>query len=225
MWCLRTLANLGLRATEAECTWNIWLLLEMGITSTSKHSKPELLADMFYFYDVFNSVEMWLLDLILNRYRGQISYIFLYTRSANASQFEFVNLPSSLIQREASSFGINFKTLLKSVSPCDEIFCCVWMRCIKPHSKGQIHLWCNFQGILQRFEIFFIQMITAQEAWTLPQLDPCAFCTECQSYSGFLKCSFGLRDEVVTDHFHFSLSQGENSTDEANLAYSLVIHT
>lgn len=58
MWCLRTLANLGLRATEAECTGKMWLLLEVGIASTSKHSKPEVLVDMFYFYDVFNSVEI-----------------------------------------------------------------------------------------------------------------------------------------------------------------------
>lgn len=66
-------------------------------------------------------------------------------------------------------------------------------------------------------------MITAQGARTLLQFDPCAFCTECQSYIGFLICSYGVRDEVVTDHFHFSINQDENSTDEVNVKYSLSI--
>lgn len=68
-------------------------------------------------------------------------------------------------------------------------------------------------------------MITAQGAWTLLQFDPCVFCMEYQSYIGFLICSYGVRDEVVTDHFHFSLSQDENSTDEVNVTYSLAVRT
>lgn len=75
------------------------------------------------------------------------------------------------------------------------------------------------------FEIFLIQMITAQGAWTLLQFDPCAFCTECQSDIGFLMCSYGVRDEVVTDHFHFNLIQKENSRDEVNVTCSLTVHT
>lgn len=73
----------------------MWLLLEVGIDSTSEHCEPELLIGMFYFCDVLNSVEMWLLAPDLNQVQcGQILYKFPYRRSADASQFEFVDLPS-----------------------------------------------------------------------------------------------------------------------------------
>lgn len=62
-----------LSKSGCENTW-IWVYLryvtlaEVKTASTSEHCKPELLVGMFYFCDVFNSVEMWLLTLIWTRY-------------------------------------------------------------------------------------------------------------------------------------------------------------
>ena len=64
IWCPSTLANLSLRASEDECTWNMWLLLEVGIASTSEHWEPELLMRMLYFCAVLTSVDKRLLALI-----------------------------------------------------------------------------------------------------------------------------------------------------------------
>lgn len=122
--------------------------LEVGIASTSEHCKPELPIVMFYFCDAFNAVEMWQLALIWSRYNVGKYYTNYPTQDLLIDlSLNLQICQVSLIWREASSFGINFKTLLKNVSTCDETFCCVWTRCIKSRSKGQIHLWCNFGEI------------------------------------------------------------------------------